>query len=751
MEKQQAQTLLKSKIGEYLESKGIDPTRKFKCLNPEHDDKNPSMGLIKNGDRVYCFSCQQRYDVFDLIGLDYGIDGLNNQFNKAIEIFDIDVLSNSYQPLERNFKQNIDTQTEPETDYSEFILKAHEQINKTDYPAQRGLTEKTINKFKIGYDPQWQNPLALEKALKNSQNEPPKQPYLIIPNSNNSYFARCTSDKVSETYQKQKVGKSELFYKQGISPSYNNGYVFIVEGQIDALSFYEIDQVAIGLGGTGDTEFIKAINDALTIYDKSELPVFYLLFDNDSAGQKANQKLYNALNKHQLQVHSIHLPGNYKDANDFLVANRGEFKAFIDDAIENPSKYERGIFDNDMNNLDQLTPPAEPANSLEQSIRDEINQANLDDYTINNIPYSWHAYLTDDEIKQLNKNTSPAHHLSNFLQGINANANTPAISTGFKQFDKTLDGGLYEGLYIIGAISSLGKTTLALQIADQIAQGEQEQDVLIFSLEMSRSEIMAKTISRLTYENALLDDIPTNNAKTTRGITDGRRYKGYTDAYGNEHKPYNNTEKNLIIKSVNQYQTFAKRLFIHEGMGNIGVEQVRNAVEEHVKVYGKAPVILIDYLQILAPYDTRATDKQNTDKAVLELKRISRDFKTPVLAISSFNRENYSNSVSMLAFKESGAIEYSSDVLIGLQFAKQREIEEYNRNKKVTEPKLVLDHDAQKSKEPREIELKILKNRNGETGGHIDFYFNAKFNHFSETDEIGFSLNIKDTSKFKIV
>ena len=40
----------------------------------------------------------------------------------------------------------------------------------------------------------------------------------------------------------------------------------------------------------------------------------------------------------------------------------------------------------------------------------------------------------------------------------------------------------------------------------------------------------------------------------------------------------------------------------------------------------------------------------------------------PVLGISSFNRDNYNNPVGMQSFKESGAIEYSSDVLIGLQF-----------------------------------------------------------------------------------
>ena len=53
---------------------------------------------------------------------------------------------------------------------------------------------------------------------------------------------------------------------------------------------------------------------------------------------------------------------------------------------------------------------------------------------------------------------------------------------------------------------------------------------------------------------------------------------------------------------------------------SVGVEEIREKVQKHIKLTGKATVVLIDYLQIIAPADLRATDKQNTDKAVLELK-----------------------------------------------------------------------------------------------------------------------------------
>ena len=257
----------------------------------------------------------------------------------------------------------------------------------------------------------------------------------------------------------------------------------------------------------------------------------------------------------------------------------------------------------------------------------------------------------------------------------------------------------------MGAISSLGKTTLITQMADNIAQNG--NDVLIFSLEMARAELMAKSISRHTLETTLASGGDTRNAKTTRGITTGKRYADYSGA-----------EKDLIKAAITSYKQYAERIFISEGMGDIGAAQVREEAKKHISFTGRTPTIIIDYLQILAPHSERATDKQNTDKAVMELKRISRDFKTPVIAISSFNRQSYNSPVTMEAFKESGAVEYSSDVLIGLQLAGAGD-KDFNAT-------------IEKQRSPRNIELVILKNRNGKTGDKLIFKYYPPFNYFME-------------------
>ena len=66
-------------------------------------------------------------------------------------------------------------------------------------------------------------------------------------------------------------------------------------------------------------------------------------------------------------------------------------------------------------------------------------------------------------------------------------------------------------------------------------------------------------------------------------------------------------------------------------------------------------MVLIDYLQIIAPVDVHFTDKQNLDRIVCALKKMSRQYELTVFAISSFNRENYNLEVSMNAFKNPAA------------------------------------------------------------------------------------------------
>ena len=661
MERQDAREQLKGYLRNYVES----VTQKSKGANlyvcPLCGSGTGKSGTgafsIKNGTSWKCFSCNAGGDIFDLYGAINGTADHNEQLKGLSELYGIQVASyrstaqEDFSPEYQNHAKteqythnsihtSVYTQADPpqQTDYTDFFLQAHKAVDQTDYWKKRGLSKETVDRFKLGYVAEWRHPKA-PKA--------PTSPRLIIPTSPYSYLARDTRETIPEeqrAYSKSKVGSIQLFNKRALQTATKP--IFIVEGELDALSIIEVGGEAVALGTTTKS---KALIELLKAQAPSQALIIAL--DNDEAGQRAGRELTEGLQRLNIPCYSFNPCGQYKDANEALQRDREALTIAVEEA---------------------------------EHLQDEEAQAQKE------------AYLKN----------STAHYLQSFVNGIADSVDTPYIPTGFKKLDSVLDGGLYEGLYIVGAISSLGKTTIITQIADQIAQAG--TDVLIFSLEMARAEIMAKSISRHTLQSVLATGGDIRNAKTARGITTGKRYIDYSQ-----------TERDLINSSIMEYSKYAQNIYISEGVGDIGAEQIRETVQKHIFFTGKTPVVIIDYLQILAPYSERATDKQNTDKAVMELKRISRDYKTPVIGISSFNRANYKEAVTMEAFKESGAIEYSSDILIGLQLK--------GAGKK--------DFDANeaKRKDPREIELVILKNRNGRTGDSLSFNFYPLFNYFEET------------------
>ena len=649
MDRQTATEALKQRLTEYVESI-TDHSRKGNkkayvcplCGSGTGRNKTGAFTITKDGLKWKCFACDRGGDTLDLIGYLEDIDDYSAKVTRAGELFNLDIKAPAEYQNQDKTAQNTDTHNSIHTptggNYLEFYKQANKNIQATNYPEKRGLSKAILDRFKIGYVENWKHPNAPENIT--------GSPRLIIPVTQTSYLARDTRDNIPD-YQKQyaktKVGGSDIFNGRAFIDDLDKP-IFIVEGEIDALSIMEVGGVAVALGSTSNAKKLAGM-----VRDKQLERPLILALDNDSRGRKTQAELEGLLQAQKTPYTiAVLTEGAVKDPNEMLVKNKEAFTARVEDAIKN---------------------------------------------------------ARDDKEKYLE--TSTDNYIQDFVNGIADSVNTPCISTGFPMLDEVLDGGLYEGLYIVGAISSLGKTTLVTQIADQVAK--QGYDVLIFSLEMARSEVMAKSISRHTIMEVLQTGGNTKNAKTVRGVTAGKRYEKYS-----------NTEIELIENAVQAYSGYAKHIYITEGVGDLGVQQIRETVEKHTRYTGNTPLVIVDYLQILAPANERATDKQNTDKAVMELKRISRDFKTPVIGISSFNRDNYNNAVSMQAFKESGAIEYSSDILIGLQLKGAGDKD--------------FDPTEAKKKDPREIELVILKNRNGQTGAKVPFEFYPMFNYFVEND-----------------
>lgn len=295
---------------------------------------------------------------------------------------------------------------------------------------------------------------------------------------------------------------------------------------------------------------------------------------------------------------------------------------------------------------------------------------------------------------------------NSFLNDIERMKGFKGRSTGFKNLDKEING-VVPGLYVLGAISSLGKTTYITQLADQMAS--RGEHIIFFSLEQSRFELVAKSISRQT---CILNP---KEAKTSLAIMQ------------------NTDIADITIKAVEQYQPIAHNTIIVEGNFNINVISIREYVEQYIAFTGIKPVVVLDYLQILRPINDRLTDKQQVDYNVTELKRISRDYDIPIFVICSFNRDNYTTTVDFTSFKESGAIEYSADVVMGLQLKVMEEIQEM---KKPTVSQIRNKINDAKNETPRRVELIGLKNRNGKSYFKCDYKYYPAFNYFEEADTI---------------
>ena len=314
MEKEPTIEELKNFLGEYLELKGVNTSSVFRCFSPEHEDKHPSMSFYKKANICNCFACGQKYNIFSLVGMEYGFKGFKDQKEKVIELYkNRELIQNVNETIysKKNIEVELDSHSislqkeknkriYPELDY--YYLECKKRINETDYLQKRGISKEVQDKYNIGYDPTFKN--GTWKAI-------------IIPTTHYSFTARNTD--INSEDRLRKVGKSEIFNYWELEQNKKENF-YIVEGEIDALSIIEADKKAISLGSVNNINlFISKL--------KNDLPEnkFYLMLDNDEQGIKAQEELYSKMKELNLNVENTKILGKYKDPNEFLVADRDNF------------------------------------------------------------------------------------------------------------------------------------------------------------------------------------------------------------------------------------------------------------------------------------------------------------------------------------------------------------------------------------------------------------------------------------------
>ncbi len=265
------------------------------------------------------------------------------------------------------------------------------------------------------------------------------------------------------------------------------------------------------------------------------------------------------------------------------------------------------------------------------------------------------------------------------------------IPTGYKDLDNVLAGLQRSDLVVLAARPSMGKTALALNIAHNVALGV-EQPVLIFSLEMSKEQLVDRMLAMESGVDAW--------ALRTGNLTDGD-FEKISQAMGalSEAKIYIDDTPSI---TVSELRTKARR-------------------EAHIRELG---LVVVDYLQLMSGgrYGGDGNRVQEISEISRGLKGIARELNIPVLALSQLSRsvESRSPQIPQLAdLRESGSIEQDADVVAFIYR------EEYY--KPDTDRKNVTD-------------ILIKKHRNGPTGA-IELYFDREKQRFS-------SLDIKHTSPF---
>lgn len=651
------------------------PSYVCKCGHGRNGDGLTFNPKSPNGYALKCFSCDFSGDIIDYVGELFGCqmkDAMRicaDNLGIALDEPTLPAGNQSVTP----YKSQDSTAAAPAPtgstdgpkreapapagiapDYTAYYAECAARIEDpaaAGYLKSRGISVETAKAYFIGYDPH-ADPAAAPAALANS-NMPKRHPTprIICPTTTAHYVGRSidpTCDKQFLKLNPKGAGRIGIFNIAALDQKPDA--IFVTEGFFNALSYIEAGVCALATNSAANCDILIQ-----ELKRRKVETTLILAFDNDSAGQKATQKMRAELDRLNIPYivadetvtgRGDEAPDGHKeDANDLLIKNRPAFFAAVARVLMQTAPKP----DNDAAYIDTL--------------------------------------MTSDIL-----------------------AMKEVIPTGYSNLDRESGGGLYPGLYVIGAVSSLGKTTFVSQMAYQIAAGG--YDVLFFSLEQSRLELVSKHIARQTYL------INPNAATTSLQIRRG----GWND---------------ITLTALEAYkQEVGDRLSTIEGNFNCDISYIGRYIRRYIRKNTDSngrqvkPVVVIDYLQILQPVEgvERQTQKQIIDMSMTELKRLSRALGITVIVISSVNRANYIAPIDFEALKESGGIEYTADVVWGLQlhclttdpvFEKKDNIAD--RRKKVRE---------EKAKTPRDIDLVCLKNRYGISSYTCSFQYWPAYDYF---------------------
>ncbi|PIQ91969.1 MAG: replicative DNA helicase [Parcubacteria group bacterium CG11_big_fil_rev_8_21_14_0_20_39_22] len=262
------------------------------------------------------------------------------------------------------------------------------------------------------------------------------------------------------------------------------------------------------------------------------------------------------------------------------------------------------------------------------------------------------------------------------------------VHSGFKEIDNKLAGFQKSDLIILAARPSMGKTSLALDIARQSAILH-NTSVGIFSLEMSSQQL----VDRMLAADSRVDSWKLRTGKLS------------TDA-----------EFDKLRESLDKLSKAP--IYIDDQPGT-NILKMRS-VARRLKRENGLGLIVVDYLQLMTPTQSRGSDNvvQQTTEISRSLKQLARELDVPVLALSQLSRavEQRGGKPRLSDLRDSGSIEQDADVVMFIH--RERNEEGAGRN--------------------NSAEILIEKHRNGPTG-KVDLYFDEQKATFLSMEKADFS------------
>ncbi len=258
------------------------------------------------------------------------------------------------------------------------------------------------------------------------------------------------------------------------------------------------------------------------------------------------------------------------------------------------------------------------------------------------------------------------------------------VPTGFKDLDNYLCGLQKSDLIILAARPSMGKTSLALDIARQAAV-KHNIPVAIFSLEMSTQQLVDRMVSAQSRVDAW-------KLRTGKG--------------------WANEEFDRIREALDP---ISKAPIFIDSKSDNNILKMRGVVRR-LKNDKNLGLVIVDYLQLMTPIHSRGNDNvvQQITEISRSLKQLAKEFDIPVLALSQLSRavESRGGRPKLSDLRDSGAIEQDADVVM---FIHRENNEEGGGRKEQTE-------------------ILIEKHRNGPTG-KVDLMFDPKKSTFLDVDK----------------